>query len=361
HTIYSKIIGEDKEYWVHLPVNYNKSDNHYPVLYITDGDEHFSLASGAAEFMSSQYMIPEMIVVSIFHKDRNHDLTPTHITVNNEGFRSDALKVSGGGEKLLQFIEKELIAEIEHNYRTGPYRILAGHSLGGLFSMYAYLNRNALFNAFISMDPALTWDNHLCERMLKTASYQSASLSSKLYISSAHNAPYGEPDNSPFRRSQDAFDQALRSKQIENVKHDYFEDRNHLAVPYNSLYAALTYIFSGYYILDDPQFVLEVPFIQKFYEEQSELYDISFTPAEGLIEMLGKYFLFDINEYGKAIEFFTFNTMNYPTSYRAFEYLAKAHRSAGQKEEAITNFRKALALSPGNKDIQKMLTELEKQ
>jgi predicted alpha/beta superfamily hydrolase len=359
HIIHSNIIAEDMEYWIHLPMNYDNSTDKYPVLYITDGDEHFFLASGITEFMSSQYVIPELIVVAVFHKDRNHDLTPTHCTTDNNGFQSNAIKVSGGGEKLLQFIEKELIAEIESNYRTGPYRILAGHSLGGLFSVYAYLNYNQLFNAFIAMDPALTWDNYLCERILKTSTYKSPNLHNKLYISSAHNAPYGKHDKSPFRLSQDSFFRLLKAKQNTNIKHDYFENQNHLTVPYQSLYAGLAYIYSGFYILDDPQFVLEIPFIQDFYKKESNSYGIEFTPPERLIEMFGKYFLFDKNDYNKSIAFFKLNTINYPSSYIAFEYLAKAYKASGNIEDAILNFKKALELNPENNIIQKLLIELE--
>jgi predicted alpha/beta superfamily hydrolase len=361
HIIHSEIMGEDKEYWVHLPMDYDNCSDKYPVLYITDGDEHFFLASGVTEFLSSQYVIPELIVVSIFHKNRNHDLTPTHCTADNDGFKSDALKVSGGGENLLQFIEKELIVEIENNYRTGPYRILAGHSLGGLLSVYAYLNHNYLFNAFIAMDPALTWDDYLCERMLKTSTYKSPDLNNKLYISSAHNAPYGKLDRSPFRLSQDSFYRLLKGKQESSIKHDYFENQNHLTVPYQSLYAGLSYIFSGFYILDNPQFVLEVPFIQEHYKRESNAYGIEFTPPERLIEMFGKYFLFDKNDYNKSIEFFKLNTHNYPSSYKAFEYLATAYKASGNVKEAILNFKKALELNPENNEIQKLLVECENE
>ena len=124
--IHSEILGEDKEYWLHLPLDYDTSIETYPVLYITDGDEHFFLAGGITQFMSSQYKIPEMIVVAIFHKDRNHDLTPTHCLTDNEGVKIDAFKESGGGEKLLQFLEKELIVRIDSTYRTNSYRLLAG-------------------------------------------------------------------------------------------------------------------------------------------------------------------------------------------------------------------------------------------
>jgi uncharacterized protein len=360
HFIHSEIIGADKEYWVYLPVNYNKSSERYPVLYITDGDEHFYLASGISQFMSSQYIIPEFIVVAIFHKDRNHDLTPSHCLTNLNGIESDASKVSGGGEKLLQFIEKELIVEIESKYRTAPYRILSGHSLGGLFSIYSYLYRNDLFNAFIAMDPAITWDNNFCERTLKSLANPSSSLKSKLYISCAHNAPQGKPDKGPFRKSQESFYKELKTKQVTNSKLEYFEDEKHLTVPYRSLYAGLLYFFSDYYIFNNPQFKEEVPFIQEHYKQASKEYGMAFNPPEGLIEMLGNYFLLDKNEYSKAIEFFKVNILNFPSSPKAFANLARAYKGSGNVNDAIINIKKSLELDPGNSDNQKMLMELER-
>jgi predicted alpha/beta superfamily hydrolase len=359
HIIHSEIIGEDKEYWVHLPMDYEKSSEKYPVMYITDGDEHFFLAAGITQFMSSQYITPELIVVAIFHKDRNHDLTPTHCSTYLNGVESDGAKVSGGGEKLLEFIEKELVAQIESNYRTAPYRILAGHSLGGLFCVYSYLSRSDLFNAFIAMDPALNWDNDFCERTLMALPDQAPNFKNKLYISSAHNAPQGKPDKGPFRKSQDSFYKELKTKQSSNSKLEYFEDEKHLTVPYRSLYAGLSYIFSDYYIFNNPAFVEEVPFIEEHYKRVSDLYGMAFTPPQGLIEMLGKYFLLDKNEYAKSIEFFKLNTANYPASARAYEYLAKAYKASGDEENAILNFKKSLELNPENTEIQKQLNDLQ--
>lgn len=361
HTIHSNIMGEDKEYWVHLPMDYNKSEEKYPVLYITDGDEHFYLASGIIQFMSSQYIIPEMIVVAIFHKDRNHDLTPTHILEDNDGLNSDALKVSGGGEKLLQFIEKELIVKIDSNYRTDSYKILAGHSLGGLFAVYTYLNRSHLFNAFIAMDPALYWNHFLCEQMLQSLPNSSPNFNNKLYVSSAHNAPPGEPDITPFRKSQDSFFEELQKKKVSNTTHEYFEEENHLTLPFRSLYAGLFYIFSDYYLFNNPDFTEDVSFIQEHYNKASQLYGIKFLPPEGLMEMIGNYFLKDKNEYAKSAEFFKVNTSNYPSSFKAYENLGRAFKALGNKEQAISNFNKSLELNPENPEVKKLLKELEDQ
>ena len=47
----------------------------------------------------------------------------------------------------------ELIPKIEGQYRTQPFRIFAGHSLGGLFAVHTMLTRPDLFNAYIAVSP----------------------------------------------------------------------------------------------------------------------------------------------------------------------------------------------------------------
>ncbi|HRW95358.1 MAG TPA: alpha/beta hydrolase-fold protein [Bacteroidales bacterium] len=348
NVIHSEIFGEDKEYWVHLPENYNEEGDKYPVLYITDGDEHFYLASGLVEFMSAQFMIPEFIVVAIFHQDRNHDLTPTHSETDINGFQSPAAEVSGGGKKLLEFIEKELIENVENRHSASSYRILTGHSLGGLFCTYAYLTRNHLFKGFIAMDPALNWDDHACEQMLRSLPDNPQNLKNKLYIASAHNAPEGKRDKGPFRMSQLSFTKELDKKGVTNYKFEVFEKETHMTVAYQSLYAGLVFLFPDYYIFKDPHYSPEIPYIIDFYNKVSDRYGMEVIPPEQLLHMIGKHYLFETSDYARAIEMFKFNTRIYPNSYKAFEFLAKAYKASGDEANARLYFEKSQQLDPNN-------------
>ncbi|MFM7049487.1 MAG: alpha/beta hydrolase, partial [Polynucleobacter sp.] len=56
------------------------------------------------------------------------------------------------------FMQEEVIAYVEKNYRTLPYRLYVGHSLGGLTASYTFLKYPGLFNAAIAIDPSLWWD-----------------------------------------------------------------------------------------------------------------------------------------------------------------------------------------------------------
>src|SRR5690606_28786258 len=104
---------------------------------------------------------PPMIIVGIPNTNRITDLTPTAAENN-----SDGLQNTGGGEKFISFLEKELMPYIESSYPTAPYKILMGHSLGGLMVMHTLVYHNNLFNAFVPIDAAIWWDDH---KILKEA------------------------------------------------------------------------------------------------------------------------------------------------------------------------------------------------
>ena len=67
-----------------------------------------------------------MLVAGIGNTDRTRDLTPqTEKKEEKEGS-------SGGADTFLKFISDELIPWVDKNYRTQSYRLLTGHSFGGL-------------------------------------------------------------------------------------------------------------------------------------------------------------------------------------------------------------------------------------
>src|SRR5688572_17348396 len=169
-TIHSKILGEKRTIVIQTPSRMNAFDK-YPVLYLLDGEAQATLVNGQVQYLSESYkIIPNMIVVAIENTDRVRDLTPSHFNLGPDGkpdTNARAMgKNSGGGEKFLQFIKQELMTYIESNYPTTPYKILSGHSLGGLMAVYCLVNHPDYFNAYIAISPSLQWDREI---MLKQA------------------------------------------------------------------------------------------------------------------------------------------------------------------------------------------------
>ena len=58
------------------------------------------------------------------------------------------------------------------------------------------------------------------------------------------------------------------------------------------------------------------------------------------------YQLLGNKQFDKAIEVFTLNTKNHPASANAWDSLGEAYALAGDKKNAILNFKKSLSMNP---------------
>src|ERR1051326_9194580 len=138
-SVYSKLLSEQRKIWVYTPdMTSGNRDQRWPVLYLLDGDGHFPSVVGMIQQMSQvngNSVYPEMIVVGIPNTDRTRDLTPTHVVSDPPMMDSNSSKTTGGGENFVAFIEKALMPHIYSVYPTAPYKVLIGHSFGGLTVM----------------------------------------------------------------------------------------------------------------------------------------------------------------------------------------------------------------------------------
>lgn len=153
-SIYSKILDDDHTYYVYLPESYFYNDQqNYPVLYLIDGDYNFFYHTGIVESLTTvSEQIPEIIVVGIGEN-------------GSPGYRKNctmpsATNPNGQAKKFIQFLTEELKPTIDKTYKTSPYDIIMGHSLGGLLATNIFLEKPDAFDAYISIDPAYWWDDY---------------------------------------------------------------------------------------------------------------------------------------------------------------------------------------------------------
>lgn len=161
----SKVFGRARPVDVSLPRNYDRdSTARYPVIYVLDGESLGDLTAATVRFYSSTNVMPRAIVVAIPNEDRNRDFTPAPV-----GTFTPPTPTSGGADKFLSFLESDVMPAVEQRYRTLPFRVLIGHSLGGLFAAHAAAARPGMFNAFVIMEPSLWWNNEEPLRRLQSA------------------------------------------------------------------------------------------------------------------------------------------------------------------------------------------------
>jgi predicted alpha/beta superfamily hydrolase len=180
-SFYSQILGREMNIFVKLPVTYllNK-EKKYPAWYYTDANRAFTMMANIVSiFEIPAQSQPEIILVGIGYKLRDmadwadyrtRDLTPVNIPSVDAYWNKMLSQMtgrefnvrSGGSDKFIDFIAKELIPFIESNYRVTPgERCLGGYSYGGLFSLYALFTRPELFTKYFAGSPSISFGNGL--------------------------------------------------------------------------------------------------------------------------------------------------------------------------------------------------------
>jgi predicted alpha/beta superfamily hydrolase len=150
--LWSEHVGDTFVIHVHLPRDYDPA-RAYPAIFVLDGDID---ARPMAGVVSQQGL--EAIVFGIGYGSdeadaRERDYTP---------FVASEIDwaPSGGGEAFYAFMIEELIPQVETRYRTlgAEHRVLAGHSLAGLATVYALLRsptEQPSFSGYIAASPTL--------------------------------------------------------------------------------------------------------------------------------------------------------------------------------------------------------------
>ena len=346
--INSAVLGEERTILVRVPQGYETNKQRYPVLYMTDGNAHIGHSSSTVEFLARNGRMSEMIVVGITNTDRTRDLSPTHVTTTVAGGDS-ALQfpTSGGGDKFLKFIETELIPDIEKRYRTNPYRILAGHSLGGLFAVHAMVSRPDLFQSYVAVSPALQWDNQVVVKRAEDFFKARKEWEATLFMSLGH-----EPG--PIEDGFHQLKQVLEKNQTKGFEWDaqVLDDEDHGSVVLRSHYLALRKVFNGWQIPRDPDtggVAGDFKSVEAHYQKLSKKFRYNVPVPEPLINQLGYQSLFG-GRSDEAIAIFKTNVERYPESANVYDSLAEAYERSGKIELAAPLYEKAQTLGQQNQD-----------
>jgi predicted alpha/beta superfamily hydrolase len=192
------------ELFIDLPPSYETSTNNYPLVVLLDAYEIFGLQDQTYQQLIFLNEIPEMIIVGIsynidgkFYSNglreyldiRARDYTPTHLTyeetVKKHGKgTADYIRLSGGAQEFLLFIEKELLPFIMNEYRIDVTNSgLFGYSLGGTFVTYALFSKPGLFKNYFIGSPMLSWDNYAVYKFNNTSQLIGNSDTLNVYIS----------------------------------------------------------------------------------------------------------------------------------------------------------------------------------
>ncbi|WP_228520552.1 alpha/beta hydrolase-fold protein [Flavobacterium sp. CSZ] len=364
-SISSKILNEKRKIWIHLPKsaqNTGFAKQKYPVVYLLDAEGHFSSVVGIIEELSEvngNTNCPEMIVVGITNTNRNRDLTPTYSEVDLPFVPKELSEQSGGGEKFVEFLEKELMPYIDSKYPTAPYKTLIGHSFGGLTTINILTNHTHLFNSYVAIDPSMWWGNQkfLAETTKKLAGKKLSNVS--LFMGAA-NTMDDSMNLVKVRKDTTVFTRHIRSildlndffdkNQSSNLKYGYkyYQDDSHGSVPLIATYDAIRFIFQF------NQLKLSIPDqinfdkavfakIEKHYDNVSKHLGYKVSAPENMVNAYG-YQSLGKKDMDLAGYLFKLNVANYPQSPNVYDSLGDFYEAKGDKKNAIASYEKVLTL-----------------
>jgi uncharacterized protein len=175
-----------------LPENYR-----LPVIYVLDGNTMFPMASQIVNLSTSfSSQLPAVLVVAIGYVSdpaltrgqnitnsvawRNRDLTPP---LSPGRSAPQGMSVVGGAPDFLAFINQDLKPFVASRYAVNPQdQTLVGHSLSGLFTIYALLNSPGSFQRYVAGSPSLFWDDHAALKQAATLRKRLGSISARVFI-----------------------------------------------------------------------------------------------------------------------------------------------------------------------------------
>ncbi|MCE7060654.1 alpha/beta hydrolase [Dyadobacter sp. CY343] len=376
-SIHSTILGESRNILVHVPNGGDGlySKKRYPVAYVLDGEAHFNSVVGMIQQLSSvngNTAVPEMIIVGIRNTQRRRDMTPTRIVDDLPFMDSAYSRNTGGGNAFLSFIEKELIPHIDSLYPTAPYKMLIGHSFGGLVVMNALNTRPKLFNSYICIDPSMWYDHMNFLKTTKKAFSSQQYSGVSLYLGIANTmsetmrfatVSADTSSDSKHIRSIISLDKHIKANPQNGLRYKskFYSDDTHSSAPLITEYDGLRFIFNSF------QMKLTAPDLEsnttrlpdkivKHYANVSKQMGYKVLPPEEMVNSMG-YEAMQRRHFITAERLFKMNTVNYPTSWNVFDSYGDFLSAQNDKAGAIAQFEKSLTMEE-NEETRKKLEDL---
>lgn len=364
-SLHSKVLNEQRGLWVYVPPADPSgvyAPKRYPVLYVLDGDWHFPYVMGLVQQLSAvngNTVCPEMIIVGIPNtfRTRTRDLTPTHSTVRWDNREDRSLASSGGGGQFLRFLETEVVPYVEAHYPTAPYRMLVGHSLGGLTVLNALATIPHVFNTYLAIEPSTWWDHGMMLPRLQTAFRQRPALKRKFFLAVANTMPAGM-DTARVRRDTASSTYHIRTELalVDLLRQQapatlawtwkYYPEEVHATVPPRAEYDALHYFFRhrDLPLPSNPASPLvSAEALKRQYQALSDDFGYIVAPPEELVNLYA-YGCLQNKLLDKALSLFNLNQATYPQSFNANGCLGEFYEQQGDKKQALRYYTKALSV-----------------
>jgi len=230
-SIQSDVLKQNRKLSIFLPAGYESSKTNFPVLYVLDADGRDQHTVPTARFLFLNNRMPEAIVVGVYNIDRNHDFLPDS---------SQSAPSGGGADNFMLFFKNELIPYIDKNFKTESYKVLVGHSFGGVFAIHALLNDPDIFDAYIAIDPSIWYKNLMLVTNARNEFPKNKNWNKSVFITGREGGGMKDMGITPM----ELLLKSSAPKEL-NWKITAYPDEDHGSVTFKSVYDGLRFIFDA--------------------------------------------------------------------------------------------------------------------
>jgi len=342
----SKILKRTVNVFVWVPQGYSQGTARYPVLYDLNSFFCFTYDCGTVEMYARTLDIPGMIVVGVPQLYAGYVPTPFEQ-------RADTL---AGADLSIKFLKEELIPLVEQNYRTNALRLLYGHSVGGLFTMYALFNYPDMFTGYLAGSPWFQNDERYWLKNIEKFAKVRELKDKYLYMTVGKGEMQLTLDTfaelEKWMKAQQLPGLSWKSAQVEG---------DHGSMVGRTIYDGLPFIFEGWKIPDAAMRGGDMETVDAHLRKGVAKWgaygvDAASILPEGNMNALG-YNLIQRKEYDKAVRVLQYNVKRFPKSFNAHDSLAEAYMTMGDKANAIKYYKLAVELNPGGSDYEKRVLQ----
>lgn len=350
--VQSSALKEVRSIFVSKPAGYKGETDRYPVLYLLDGEETFPYTADIVRLLAENDRIPKLLVVGITSggsQQRRRDFTTPSQSELDKRFSPG----NGGANQFLKFLHEELIPYVDRRYRTKPYKILVGHSLGGLFAVHTLISRPEIFNAYIAIDPSLEWNNQGEVAQAEEFFTLTQELKRDLFMTAANDLGSASP-------AIQRFTAILEHKAPAGFrwKFEWMRDETHGSIPVPSIYLGLNTIFDGWH-LTSPLDLFDsggMEAIHRHFREGGRRYGYNRTTSPFIISLVVAG-LINSGRLEEASTVLFQDMTTYPPPWNQLDALARAYASRNNAEQAIRFYRLSLQENPRNDWARQKLAE----
>lgn len=329
--IASAALGETRHVEVTLPTSYAwATERRYPVLYLLDGQTHGAHAVASSGFLAAQGELPELVVVSVHSTVRVRDFTQSDWPQGWIG--------GGGAANFTRFLLTELVPRIERDYRTAPFRILAGHSASGQYVLHQLATAPAAFHAYLAMSPSLDWDGRLPIRELETALPHAGRPARFVYFAYGDDFEQALADDLRLARALAAAAPGTLRAEVRA-----FPEERHSALPLLALIDGLRALYGGYALPEDLA-AEGLSAVDAHYAALSTQLGTPVAAPEAALNEVG-YQLLGSDRAAEAIAVFERAARENPDSANAWDSLAEALEKGARLDDALQASRRAVELA----------------